>query len=76
MTDNSAQITRREVLDLCEAIYAAGPLLVFKTRVLRVFLCVLLTLTYLRHNPPQGRLAEIHGIWQALPHVSLAPTRL
>ena len=52
MTNSSTRITRDDVLDLCEAIHASGPLPVFGARVLGLFLCVRLTLTYLRHNLP------------------------
>ena len=38
---------------------------VFGARVLGLFLCVRLTLTYLRHNLPQELLAELYGVWQA-----------
>ena len=46
-------------------IYASGPLPVFGARVLGLFLCVRLTLTYLRHNPCQELLAEVYCVWQA-----------
>ena len=54
-------------MDLCEAIHASGPLPVFGVRVLRLLLCVrlTLTLTYLRHNLPQELLAEAYCFWQA-----------
>ena len=52
-------------MGLCEAIYASGRLPVFGARVLGLFLCVRLTLTYLRHNLPQELLAEFYGVWQA-----------
>lgn len=42
-----------------------GPPPVFEARVLGLFLCVRLPLTYLRHNPPQELLAEVHGVRQA-----------
>ena len=32
---------------------------------LGLFLCVRLTLTYLRHNPCQELLAEVYCVWQA-----------
>ena len=63
--NSSTRITRDDVLDLCEAIHASGPLPVFGARVLGLFLCVRLTLTYLRHNLPQELLAELYGVWQA-----------
>ena len=54
MTNSSTRISRSEVLDLCETIHATSPdLPVFGARVLGLFLCVRLTLTYLRHNLPQ-----------------------
>ena len=46
-------------------IYASGPLPVFGARVLGLFLCVRLTLTYLRHNLPQELLAEVYCVSQA-----------
>ena len=53
-------------MGLCEAIFAENPdLPVFGARVLGLFLCVRLTLTYLRHNLPQELLAELYGVWQA-----------
>ena len=52
-------------MDLCETIHASGPLPVFGARVLGLFLCVRLTLTYLRRNLPQELLAEVYGVWQA-----------
>ena len=63
--NSSTRITRDDVLDLCEAIHASGPLPVFGARVLGLFLCVRLTLTYLRHNPCQELLAEVYCVWQA-----------
>ena len=65
MTNSSTKISRSEVLDLCETIHASGPLPVFGARVLGLFLCVRLTLTYLRHNLPQELLAELYGVCQA-----------
>ena len=65
MTNSSTRITRDDVLDLCEAIHASGPLPVFGARVLGLFLCVRLTLTYLRHNLPQELLAEAYCVSQA-----------
>ena len=65
MTNNSTRISRSEVLDLCETIHASGPLPVFGARVLGLFLCVRLTLTYLRHNLPQELLAEVYCVSQA-----------
>ena len=65
MTNSSTRISRSEVLDLCEAIHASGPLPVFGARVLGLFLCVRLTLTYLRHNPCQELLAEAYNVSQA-----------
>ena len=65
MTNSSTRISRSEVLDLCETIHASGPLPVFGARVLGLFLCVRLTLTYLRHNLPQELLAEVYCVWQA-----------
>ena len=65
MTNSSTRISRSEVLDLCETIHASGPLPVFGARVLGLFLCVRLTLTYLRHNPCQELLAEVYCVWQA-----------
>ena len=38
---------------------------VFGARALGLFLCVRLTLTYLRHNLPQELLAELYGVSQA-----------
>ena len=38
---------------------------VFGARALGLFLCVRLTLTYLRHNLPQELLAEVHGVRQS-----------
>ena len=38
---------------------------VFGARALGLFLCVRLTLTYLRHNLPQELLAEAHGVRRA-----------
>ena len=53
-------------MGLCEAILAENPdLPVFGARVLGLFLCVRLTLTYLRHNLPQELLAELYGVSQA-----------
>ncbi|OMG16921.1 hypothetical protein BKH38_10865 [Actinomyces naeslundii] len=52
------RILRSEVVDMCEAIFDMGPLPVFGARMLGLFLCVRLTLTYLRHNLPQEILAE------------------
>ena len=63
--NSSTRITRDDVLDLCEAIHASGPLPVFGARVLGLFLCVRLTLTYLRHNPCQELLAEVYCVSQA-----------
>ena len=64
--NSSTRITRSEVVDLCETIFAANPdLPAFGARVLGLFLCVRLTLTYLRHNLPQGLLAELYGVSQA-----------
>ena len=65
MTNNSTRISRSEVLDLCEAIHASCPLPEFGARVLGMFLCVRLTLTYLRHNPCQELLAEVYCVSQA-----------
>ena len=65
MTNSSTRISRSEVLDLCETIHASGPLPVFGARVLGLFLCVRLTLTYLRHNLPQELLAELYRVSQA-----------
>ena len=65
MTNSSTRISHSEVLDLCETIHASGPLPVFGARALGLFLCVRLTLTYLRHNLPQGLLAEVYGVSQA-----------
>ena len=65
MTNSSTRIPRCEVMGLCEAIHASGRLPVFGARVLGLFLCVRLTLTYLRHNLPQELLAELYGVWQA-----------
>ena len=46
--NSSTRITRSEVVDLCETIFAANPdLPAFGARVLGLFLCVRLTLTYL-----------------------------
>ena len=59
--NSSTRITRDDVLDLCETIHADGPLPAFGARVLGLFLCVCLTLTYLRHNLPQGLLAEVYA---------------
>ena len=52
------RILRSEVVDMCAAIFDMGPLPVFGARMLGLFLCVRLTLTYLRHNLPQEILAE------------------
>ena len=65
MTNSSTRIPRCEVMGLCEAIHASGRLPVFGARVLGPFLCVRLTLTYLRHNLPQELLAELYGVSQA-----------
>ena len=66
MTDSSTRIPRCEVVGLCEAIFAENPdLPVFGARLLGLFLCVRLTLTYLRHNLPQELLAELYGVSQA-----------
>ena len=65
MTNSSTRISRNEVLDLCETIHASGPLPVFGARALGLFLCVRLTLTYLRHNLPQELLAEAYCVSQA-----------
>ena len=65
MTNSSTRISRSEVLDLCETIHASGPLPVFGARVLGLFLCVRLTLTYLRHTPCQELLAEAYCVSQA-----------
>ena len=65
MTNSSTRISRSEVVDLCEAIHASGPLPVFGARALGLFLCVRLTLTYLRHNPCQELLAEVY--WSRRP---------
>ena len=54
MTNSSTRITRDDVLDLCETIHASGPLPVFGARALGLFLCVRLTLTYLRPQPFSG----------------------
>ena len=64
--NSSTRITRSEVVDLCETIHAASSdLPAFGARVLGLYLCVRLTLTYLRHNLPQGLLAEVYGVSQA-----------
>ena len=64
--NSSTRITRSEVVDLCETIHAANPdLPAFGARVLGLYLCVRLTLTYLRHNLSQGLLAEVYGVSQA-----------
>ena len=66
MTNSSTRIPRCEVMGLCEAIFAENPdLPVFGARVLGLFLCVRLTLTYLRHNPCQELLAEVYCVSQA-----------
>ena len=66
MTNSSTRIPRCEVVGLREAIFAENPdLPVFGARALGLFLCVRLTLTYLRHNLPQELLAELYGVWQA-----------
>ena len=53
-------------MGLCEAIFAENPdLPVFGARALGLFLCVRLTLTYLRHNLPQELLAELYCVSQA-----------
>ncbi|OLO56286.1 transposase, partial [Actinomyces oris] len=53
-------------MDLCETIHATSPdLPAFGARVLGLFLCVRLTLTYLRHNPCQELLAEAYCVSQA-----------
>ena len=57
--NSSARIARSEVVDLCETIHAVSPdLPAFGARVLGLYLCVRLTLTYLRHNLSQELLAE------------------
>ena len=49
--NSSTRITRGEVVDLCETIFAENPdLPAFGARALGLYLCVRLTLTYLRHN--------------------------
>ena len=64
--DSSTRITRSEVVDLCETIFAENPdLPALGARVLGLYLCVRLTLTYLRLNLPQGLLAEVYGVSQA-----------
>ena len=65
MTNSSTRISRSEVVDLCETIHASGPLPVFGARALGLFLCVRLTLIYLRHNPCQELLAEAYCVSQA-----------
>jgi len=66
MMNSSTRITRSEVVDLCETIFAENPdLPAFGARVLGLYLCVRLTLTYLRHNLPQELLAELYGVSQA-----------
>ena len=66
MTNSSTRIPRCEVVGLCEAIFAENPdLPVFGARLLGLFLCVRLTLTYPRHNLPQELLAELYGVSQA-----------
>lgn len=63
---SSTRTTRSEVVDLCETIHATSPdLPALGARVLGLFLCVRLTLTYLRHNLPQELLAEVYGVSQA-----------
>ena len=65
-TSGSTRITRSEVVDLCETVHATSPdLPAFGARVLGLFLCVRLTLTYLRHSLPQELLAEVCGVSQA-----------
>ena len=59
------RILRSEVVDMCEAIFDMGPLPVFGARMLGLFLCVRLTLTYLRHNLPQELLTEACCVSQA-----------
>ena len=59
------RILRSEVVDMCEAIFDMGPLPVFGARMLGLFLCVRLTLTYLRHNLPQDILAEVYDVSQS-----------
>ena len=64
--NSSTRITRGEVVDLCETIHVANPdLPAFGARVLGLYLCVRLTLTYLRHHLSQGLLAEVYGVSQA-----------
>ena len=66
MTNSSTRIPRCEVVGLCDAIFAENPdLPAFGARVLGLFLCVRLTLTYLRHNLPQGLVAEAYCVSQA-----------
>ena len=66
MMNSSTRITRGEVVDLCETIFAENPdLPAFGARALGLYLCVRLTLTYLRHNLPQELLAELYGVSQA-----------
>ena len=73
--NNSTRITRNEVVDLCETIHAANPdLPAFGARVLGLFLCVRLTLTYLRHNLPQGLVAEVYSVSQATASRVITPT--
>ena len=75
MTNSSTRISRSEVVDLCEAIHASGSLPVFGARVLGLFLCVRLTLTYLRHNPCQELLAEVYWSRRPPSPASSPPTR-
>ena len=63
--DSSPRIPRCEVVGLCGTIHASGRLPAFGVRVLGLFLCVCLTLTYLRHNLPQELLTELYGVSQA-----------
>ena len=63
--DSSTRIPRCEVVGLCGTIHASGRLPAFGVRVLGLFLCVCLTLTYLRHNLPQELLTELYGVSQA-----------
>ena len=54
MTNSSTRISRSEVLGLCEAIHASGPLPVFGAKALGRFLCVRLTLILAAAQPAPG----------------------
>ena len=74
MTNSSTRIPRCEVVGLCDAIFAENPdLPAFGARVLGLFLCVRLALTYLRHHLSQGLLAEVYGASRRPPPPESSP---